>query len=204
MITGYAKLRYLLRMKFKYLSSIILISVLFTGCSKAPGALLPAVSPVNAYYPDRFSSISALEGFGVGESAPNFRYLDSGGQPESISDFQGKAILLNFWSSRCPPCRDEMPILDRVYSNQSWQDKGLAVLTVNLDEDSGAAVQFIQDSHYSFPFVLDSKSVIGNAYGVFEYPSTFLIDKKGIIQYRKEGPFTSDADLQKALEKLIN
>jgi peroxiredoxin len=189
-------------MKIKYLSLLLLLAVLLAGCSKVQSAALPPAA-VNAFYPDRFSSISALKGFGIGESAPIFRYLDSGGQLKSISDFQGKALLVNFWSSRCPPCRDEMPILDQAYRDPAWQSRGLEILTVNLDEDSGAAQQFIRDNKYSFPFVLDSKSVIGNAYDVFEYPSTFLIDRKGIIQARKEGPFTSDSDLAKALDKIL-
>jgi peroxiredoxin len=190
-------------MKIKYIAVLLLMAVLLAGCAKVQSAPLPPTNKANAYYPDRFSSISGLKGFGVGESAPSFRYLDSSGQLKSLSDYQGKAILINFWSSRCPPCRDEMPILNHAYQDQSWQDKGLVMLTVNLDEDSAAATQFIQDSNYAFPFILDSKSVIGNAYDIFEYPSTFLIDRKGVIQARKEGPFTSNDDLGKALDKIL-
>jgi peroxiredoxin len=191
------------KMKIKYLSLLLLLAVLLAGCSKVQGAAIPPASAVNAYYPDRFSSITSLKGFGVGEAAPNFRFLDSAGQMKSISDFQGKAVLVNFWSSRCPPCRDEMPIINQAYLDPSWLGKGLEILTVNLDEDSGAATQFIRDNNYAFPFVLDSKSVIGNAYDIFEYPSTFLIDRKGIVQARKEGPFTSQSDLTKALDTLL-
>ncbi len=155
---------------------------------------------VQAYYPNNFISIPALKGFGVGETAPDFSFLDGQGQMHSLDQLRGKTVLINFWSSRCPPCREEFPIFQQAYSGQSLSQRGVEMLTVNLDEDSQSAIQFIQDNGYSFPFILDSGWKIGQAYGVFEYPSTFLIDPEGVIQVRKEGPFSSDSDLLKSLD----
>ena len=175
--------------------------VLSASCGTARKEAGTAV--VQAYYPNNFISIPALKGFGVGEPAPDFSFLDGQGQMHSLDQFRGKTVLINFWSSRCPPCREEFPIFQQAYSGQSLSQRGVEMLTVNLDEDSQSAIQFIEKNGYSFPFILDSGWKIGQAYGVFEYPSTFLIDPKGVIQVRKEGPFSSNSDLLKSLDQII-
>ena len=106
------------------------------GCSKFQGSEPVVDTKVNANIPDLAYPLIALSNFGVGELAPDFSYWDSAGNLKSMSSFRGQSVLLNFWSSSCPPCRAEMPLLEKVYRNKSWHDKGLQVLTVNLDEDS--------------------------------------------------------------------
>ena len=97
-----------------------------------------------------------------------------------------------------------MPLFEKVYLDQSWRDRGLQILTVNLDENSASARQFMSDNDYTLPFLLDSKQAIGDAYNIFEYPSTFFINGDGIIQARKEGSFSNMAELEKAINKIIS
>jgi peroxiredoxin len=190
---------------WKKLASILILTlILVTGCSKIQGSVPAIDSKVNINIPDLAHPIISLSGFGVGELAPDFSYWDSAGNLNSVISFRGKPILLNFWSSSCPPCRAEMPLFEKVYRDQSWRDKGLQVLTVNLDEDPKTASKFVSDSGYTFPFLLDSKQAIGNAYNIFEYPSTFFIDRDGIVQARKEGSFSNSADLEKALNLIVH
>jgi peroxiredoxin len=180
----------------------VLIAASLSACAAPPPSVASAPLETRAYYPNNFISIPALKGFGVGEVAPDFSFLDNQRQMHSLDEFRGKAVVINFWSSRCPPCREEFPIFQQVYSDHSLSQRGVELLTVNLDEDSQSAVQFIQDNRYSFPFILDSGWKIGQAYGVFEYPSTFLIDPRGVIQIRREGPFSSQSDLLRFLDQI--
>jgi peroxiredoxin len=180
----------------------VLIAASLSACAGPPPSAASAPLDTRAYYPNNFISIPALKGFGVGEVAPDFSFLDNQRQMHSLDEFRGKAVLINFWSSRCPPCREEFPIFQQVFSDNSLSQRGVELLTVNLDEDSQSAVQFIQDNRYSFPFILDSTWKIGQAYGVFEYPSTFLVDQRGVIQVRKEGPFSSQSDLLRSLDRI--
>jgi peroxiredoxin len=182
----------------------VLIAASLSACAGPSPSTVSAPLDTRAYYPNNFISIPALKGFGVGEAAPDFSFLDNQRQMHSLDEFRGKTVVINFWSSRCPPCREEFPIFQQVYSDQSLSQRGVELLTVNLDEDSQSAVQFIHDNRYSFPFILDSAWKIGQAYGVFEYPSTFLIDPRGVIQVRKEGPFSSQSDLLRSLDQVTH
>ncbi len=145
-----------------------------------------------------------VRGSGNGQPAPDFRYRDDEGQVASLSDLRGKPVVLNFWASWCPPCRAEMPLIEAAYRDQSWKEKGVQFLTVNLDDDPSRSRQLMSDSGYSFPFVLDATSSIGEAYNVYGIPSTFFIDSKGVIVLTKVGAFADGAELDKALKKLTS
>jgi peroxiredoxin len=182
---------------------ILAVPLFLAGCAKAQDGSLNPAADFNLLYLNQTSPISSLKGFGVGQAAPDFSFVDRAGQVQSLSSLRGKAVILNFWSSNCPPCRAEMPLFDQAYRNQSYRDRGLVVITVNLDEDSKGAEQFILNNHYSLPFILDPGWKIGSEYSVFEYPSTFLIDRSGVIQARKEGPFINENDLNRSLSEIV-
>lgn len=115
--------------------------------------------------------------------AADFTLTDMEGKQVSLSQYRGKVVILNFWATWCPPCREEMPSMERLY--QDYKDKGLVILAVNVDENGHKAVsQFLQRTPYSFPILLDSKSVAQNTYGVFRFPESFIIDRNGIMVKR--------------------
>jgi len=101
------------------------------------------------------------------------------GGSASLSSFRGKVVILNFWATWCPPCRAEMPSMEVLY--QRFKNQGLEMLAVNLQEDAGTVRQFIQSHRYTFPVMLNIDGRIGSLYGVRGIPTSFIIDRRGMI-----------------------
>lgn len=126
------------------------------------------------------SELSVAKGGLVGKVAPDFTLTDMQGEKVTLSQFRGKVVILNFWATWCPPCREEMPSMERLY--RDLESKGLVMLAVNVEENGKKAVsQFLQKRSYSFPILLDSDNVAQNTYGVFRFPESFIIDRNGIV-----------------------
>lgn len=119
--------------------------------------------------------------------APDFSLPDMDGKPHKLSDYRGKVVLLNFWATWCPPCRREMPSMEKLY--QELKGKPFQVLACDQQEDSDTVFAFTGqfEPSPSFPLLLDSKSAVSGAYGVPGLPTSFLIDKAGRIVYRAVG-----------------
>lgn len=119
--------------------------------------------------------------------APAFTLEDEDGKAISLSDYKGKVVLLNFWGTWCPPCRHEMPSMEQLYKR--LHSKGFVVLALNQTESPGDV--FIYTSQLSvtptFKILYDKNSDVAAKYRVDGLPTTFLIDKKGIIRYRAIG-----------------
>jgi len=137
----------------------------------------------------------------VGKQAPDFQLLNLEGQPVSLSDFQGKPVLLNFWATWCGPCRQEMPLIQGIFEEQSG--KGLVILAIDIGETPSAVNNFIQRSNFSFPVLLDTDQDVALEYNIRAIPTTFFIDKDGIIQAIKVGAFSNMIEIKKSLDKII-
>ncbi len=120
-----------------------------------------------------------------GHPAPDFALQTLDGQTLQLSDLKGQAVVLNFWASWCPPCRAEMPELEQAY--QEHQDNGLVVLGVNQGEQQAVADDFMQQFELTFPVVLDQELVASRNYKVNSLPTTFFIDRNGIIRDQVTG-----------------
>ena len=144
---------------------------------------------------------AATEGSSVGDLAPDFQLQDLGGQVVSLSTLRGVPVMLNFWASWCGPCRAEMPYIQQVH--EEWSDKGLVVLSINTDEGSSEVRQFMQSNDYSFPVLLDTKKDIARKYNIQGIPTTFFIDKDGMIQEWKLGAFQSKEEIEDCLSKVM-
>lgn len=132
--------------------------------------------------------------------APDFELPGLDGKPASLSDFRGKPVLLNFWATWCPPCRAEMPYIQEIY--EEWSGKGLVVLAINIGENPSKVGEFMESFFLSFPVLLDEDSKVSNEYNVRAIPTTFFIDKNGIIQVTKIGSFQSTAEIEKYLSQI--
>jgi len=137
----------------------------------------------------------------VGKPAPNFQLPNLGGELVSLSDFQGKPVLINFWQIRCPPCRSEMPYIQEVF--EEWSGQGLVVLAINIGESSSKAEMFMEGHNLSFPVLLDIEGKVAEQYNIRGIPTTFSVDKDGIIQAMRIGAFPSKAVLERSLNKII-
>ena len=101
------------------------------------------------------------------------------GESAALSSYRGKIVILNFWATWCPPCRAEMPSMETLY--QRYNGQGLEILAVDLMEDANTVRQFIQSNRHTFPVMLDSNGATGNTFGVEAIPTTYIIDREGMI-----------------------
>lgn len=122
----------------------------------------------------------------VGHRAPDFTLRDPQGKSVQLSRVVGeRAVFLNFWATWCPPCREEMPTMERVY--RDYQARGLEILAVSIDAGTEAAVAsrvrtFLAELSLTFPAVLDSQGDVVRAYRLRGLPTSFLIDRQGVIR----------------------
>ncbi|HEY3365560.1 MAG TPA: TlpA disulfide reductase family protein [Symbiobacteriaceae bacterium] len=124
-----------------------------------------------------------------GQAAPELRAaVDLNGRPVSLGDLKGKAVVLNFWASWCPPCLEEMPTIEHLAKHLP---PDTAILTVNLTkvETSPRAVRsFLQASGYSFPVAMDVDGQVAQDYAVLSLPTSVFVSPAGIITQRIAGP----------------
>ena len=138
----------------------------------------------------------------VGKRAPDFQLFNLEGQAISLSDFRGKPVFLNFWATWCGPCRQEMPLIQEIFEEPS--DTELVILAIDIGEAPSAVNNFIQSNNFSFPVLLDTNQDVALEYNIRAIPTTFFIDRDGIIQAIKVGAFSSTAEIEKSLSKIIS
>jgi len=121
-----------------------------------------------------------------GSEAPGFTLATPEGQTLALSSFRGRVVFLNFWATWCPPCRLEMPSMERLH--QEFKDQGLAILAVDIEESPKLVAKFMREFRLTFPALLDSDSRVSSRYAVRGLPTTVLIDRRGRIAGRAIGP----------------
>lgn len=134
--------------------------------------------------------IAPVESVGIqsGETAPDFELETLDGEIVRLSELRGEKVILNFWASWCPPCREEMPEMQRFYDD--YKDD-IKVIAVNYNEKDQKVIDFLDEYGYTFPMPLDRDGSVGNEYGVLTLPTTYFIGTDGIIQEpRHIGPMT--------------
>jgi len=113
-----------------------------------------------------------------GSSAPDFVLPNLAGQTFSLP--KDSVVLLNFWATWCPPCRQEMPSMAQLH--QTMAKRGLRVVAISVDRDPQALTAFVREYNLKFQVLHDNQSNISRTYGVFRYPESFLIDRKGVVR----------------------
>ena len=138
-----------------------------------------------------------------GFPAPDFTLKDSGGSIYELSSLKGKAVLINFWASWCPPCRTEMPAMEEVF--ELYQNQGFVILAVNstIQDDPDEAKALFQELGLTFPLLLDTDGSVTQTYQVRSLPTSFFIDREGIIQEVIIGGPMSEALIISRIEKLL-
>jgi peroxiredoxin len=109
-----------------------------------------------------------------------------------LADQRGKVVLINFWATWCPPCREEMPAMERLWQRQ--RDRGFVLVAVSLDADRGPVKPFAAEHGLTFPIGLDSKLEVANLYGIRALPATFIVDRHGQVAALALGPRDWDND----------
>ena len=127
-------------------------------------------------------------GINIGEIAPDFTLLDLDGNEIGLSRFRGKVVFVNFWATWCPLCRAEMPDIESLY--QEYKGKGLVVIGIDIMESEATVRQFVQQGGYNWIFVLDSTGAVTANYDIRAIPTSFFIDREGVIQAVNIGAMT--------------
>jgi peroxiredoxin len=163
-------------------------------------ALVVALPP--AARGDAFKELDLLRP-GRAVAAADFTVAGLTGPPLRLRDFKGKVVFLNFWATWCPPCKEEMPSMERLY--RRYKDKGFAILALSIDSGGSAPVgAFVKKLGLTFPIGLDPNTTVANQYTVRGLPATFLIDRKGTIAAVAIGPRDWDGKAaHAAIESLL-
>jgi cytochrome c biogenesis protein CcmG, thiol:disulfide interchange protein DsbE len=139
----------------------------------------------------------------VGDAAHDFELSDLEGNMVRLSDFRGRPVIINLWATWCTPCRIEMPELQAAF--ERYQEQGLVILALNQDETAEVAGRFFDELGLSFTPLLDDNSLVAASYGAFGVlPTTYFIDRTGLITAIHRGPLTEtqiDDYLVAALEE---
>lgn len=141
--------------------------------------ILPGV--ILAIFAASSLAASSLEG----QAAPDFVLKSSGGENLRLSEYRGDVVMINFWATWCGPCRQEMPLLDDLYSR--YERVGFTLLGVNIDDDSRRAMKMIDELGVSFPVLFDESKEVSKLYAVSAMPVTILVDREGTVRHVHHG-----------------
>ncbi|WP_226641808.1 redoxin domain-containing protein [Mesobacillus subterraneus] len=128
----------------------------------------------------------ATTGIGAGMAAPNFTLKNLAGEEVSLKDYRGKKVMLNFWATWCPPCKEEMPAMEKFYKENS---KEVEILAVNLDPQNNVK-GFVEENGLTFPILLDKEGRTQQTYSVISIPTSLIIDEHGLIIKKQIGSLT--------------
>lgn len=136
--------------------------------------------------PQAIEASKAASGIDTGMVAPTFTLKNLAGEDVSLQDYRGKKVMLNFWATWCPPCKEEMPAMEQFYKEKS---KDVEILAVNLDSQNNVK-SFVQENNLSFPILLDQNGATQQTYSIISIPTTFIIDEQGLILKKHIGSMT--------------
>jgi peroxiredoxin len=122
--------------------------------------------------------------------AEDFTLKKADGGMFQLSEHRGKVVFINFWATWCPPCREEMPAMERLF--QRSQKDSLVMLAVSVDADPTVVAQFLKEQRFTFTIGLDPKMKLADIYGVRALPASFIVDRQGHLAALALGPRTWD------------
>jgi len=160
--------------------SLVLGSALFAQASVAP----------KPWYAASLEKLGFIV-FPKPQPLDDFTIQALGGSTKRLSDQKGKIVLLNFWATWCPPCRAEMPALEKLWGKS--KDKAFTIMGVSVGEKPATVKDFIGSQGYSYPIYLDPDGSLGTAFGASSIPTTYILDKTGAAIAGKIGGASYDS-----------
>jgi peroxiredoxin len=139
----------------------------------------------------------------VGEKAPDFKALALDGKKSvSLADYRGKVVYLDFWASWCPPCLTSLPQLEQL--RKQFPSDQFQIVAVNVDQDPAKARKFLERTRIGYPSATDPKGKIPETFGIETMPTSFLIDRRGVVRYVHQGFRKGDVEtLREHISKLV-
>jgi len=139
---------------------------------------------------------------GVEQAAPDFTLKSLEGTNLRLDEYKGQVVLINFWASWCGPCRQELPLLDRI--NERYRDAGFAVLGVNVEGTMGPASDMAKKAGVNFPVLVDENQRVSEMYDLEAMPTSVVVDRDGVVKYVHRGYKPGDeAKYVEVVKKLI-
>ena len=156
--------------------SLVLCLMLFTvsGCKKDSVQTLPTDTELS-----QAMRTAGIPMPNTPRAAPDFSLNLLSGGNRSLSSYEGQLVILNFWATWCPPCVMEMPSMETLY--QRFKDQGLEILAVNVGESTNTAKDFIDQHGFTYPIMMDSNFSVASQYGIQYFPTTFIVDRSGMV-----------------------
>jgi peroxiredoxin len=136
----------------------------------------------------------------VGIQAEDFRLTDLTGKEQSLSQYRGKIVLVNFWATWCKPCTTEMPAMQTAYDK--LRDNGFVVLAVNELEDDAKVREHIKQYGHTFPVLMDRDNKVANQFGVFGLPVSVFIDQEGRVQEYLKGGLLTEQKIDETVARI--
>ena len=148
-------------------------------------------------------SVIACVSLSCAEASYDFTLQDLEGKPISLSDYRGKVVFIDFWATWCPPCRQSIPYVEKLYE-QYKDSEDFVVLGINLQEDNDTIAKFMKKQKMNYSILLSDKKVIAN-YGIVSIPRFFIIDRNGDV-YNKYVGFAPgvEENWKKDIKKLLD
>jgi len=139
----------------------------------------------------------------VGEPAPGFSLVDRQGKTWKLSELRGQVVFINFWASWCPPCREEMPSMQRLYG--AVPGESFKMLSILYKDEPAAGDKLTEAFKLTFPVLIDPGDKTAQAYGLTGVPETFIVDKAGVLREKYIGPRVWDSpQARELMMKYIN
>jgi peroxiredoxin len=137
----------------------------------------------------------------IGSSAPAFQLSSLAGPSQSLEQYRGKVVLLNFWATWCQPCTKEMPAMQTAYD--AFRDQGFVVLAINELEDVPKVREHIAQHQHTFQVLLDPDNHVANQYGVVGLPVSIFIDKTGHVRKVVKGGLLTEQSIAETIHPLL-
>jgi peroxiredoxin len=134
-----------------------------------------------AVVPGIFAGSSFASSGLTGQDAPDFALKSASGSNLRLSEYRGDVVMINFWATWCGPCRQEMPLLNDLYTR--YNRVGFSLLGVNIDDDSSRALEMAEELGVSFPVLFDDRKEVSKLYQVEAMPVTVLVDREGKVRH---------------------
>ena len=145
------------------------------------------------------ASLDARAGAKKGERAPEFTLPSLSGEKLALASLRGKVVVIDFWAEWCGPCKKELPELERL--QRAYATKNVVVVAINLDKQRGNAERLVRELGLTLRVLLDPAGAVAGSYDLPKMPTSFVVDKKGIVRFVHEG-FEGGADVERFRREL--
>jgi thiol-disulfide isomerase/thioredoxin len=168
-----------------------------------PAQTIALVEPSESSDAPLHHALPRLHEFSEPKAMPSLKGITFDGKAMNLADWHGKVVLVNFWATWCPPCVTEIPSMNRLQAK--YQAQGLEIFSVDFQESAEDIAEFAKQVPIDFPVLLDLDGRISKDWGVFSFPTTFVVDRQGRVRYSlNQGVEWDIPELEAPLVELLN